>query len=137
MALKTIVVVDDDELDRYIVKRLVKSAGLDVDVVEFVAGDHFVDVVLDKARLKQELGETPPPVLVLLDINMPRMSGLQVLEKLSSNDADDQIVIVTMYSSSNHAQDYNDAMKYSFVKDFIVKPLTKERLTDLINSLDQ
>ncbi|MFK7819922.1 MAG: response regulator [Planctomycetaceae bacterium] len=135
MAVQTVVVVDDDELDRYIFRRILKATGRDIKLVEYSAGDHFLDVVTDQERSSAELGQTPPSILVFLDINMPRMTGLEVLEAIEQKIADDQMVIVTMYSSSNHGQDREDAMQYSFVKDFVVKPLSQERFLELVDSV--
>ena len=122
-----IVVVDDDEVDRYLVKRVVGALGIDANLIEYDMGERFV-----QALEAQEIGQLPPPLLVFLDIRMPRMSGFEVLEALHGQLKDDQVMIVTMYSSSNHAEDRADAMKYSFVKDYIVKPLTKDKLRELL-----
>ncbi len=131
-----IVVVDDDEVDRYLVKRTVKSLGIDARLIQYADGDQFIEVVRDNPRLEAEIAVTPPPILVLLDINMPRMSGFDVLEKLMKElDNNEHFVFVTMYSSSNHAQDRDDAMKYPFVKDYIVKPVTAEKLKELLRIL--
>lgn len=131
-----IVVVDDDEVDRYLVKRVVKSLGIDAKLVEFEDGVPFVDVIRDNKRRAEAIGEPPPPVLVLLDINMPRMGGFEVLEAMKEVLSDEeQVAFVTMYSSSNHAQDRADAEKYPFVMDYIVKPVTKEKLEELFGRL--
>lgn len=128
-----IVVVDDDQVDRYLVKRALDASSIDAELHEFDAGDHFLDVMTVDQKRQEEFGDTPPPILVLLDINMPRMTGFEVLERLEASRVCDQIIVVTMYSSSSHAKDRADASKYSFVKDYAVKPITAEKLQELVD----
>ena len=128
-----IVVVDDDDTDRYILKRAVQSLNYDVDFIEFESGDHFINVVKEPETRAASFGVPPPPILVFLDINMPRMNGFEVLKSLKALLADDdQFFVVTMYSSSNHAEDRADALQYKFVKDYVVKPITSDRLDEII-----
>ena len=56
-----IVVVDDDDTDRYLVKRVIKSIGVDAEVTEYCDGEPFIEVIRDKKRATAELGEMPPP----------------------------------------------------------------------------
>ena len=131
-----IVVVDDDDADRYILKRVIKSLGIDAKLFEFEDGVPFVEIVRDRDRLSREIGDPPPPILVLLDINMPRMDGFEVLEQMEAAlNNDDLVMFVTMYSSSNQGQERADAEKYPFVKGFIVKPVTAEKLDNLLREL--
>lgn len=129
-----IVVVDDDEASRYLVKRAIKNLEHVERFVEFEAGDHFLEVFRnDESRLR-EIGVAPPPILVLLDINMPRLTGLEVLASLEEMVGPDaRSVVVSMYSSSSHPEDRDISMKYPFVKDYIVKPVTQERLSEIVH----
>ncbi len=130
-----IVVVDDEETDRYLAKRAVESLEFDTEFVEFEAGDDFVSVVKEPDERLAKIGTSPQPIVVLLDINLPRMSGFEVLESMKDIiKNDDQMFVFTMYSSSDHAEDRSDALKYDFVKDYIVKPVTAERLSDIIKT---
>lgn len=128
-----VVVVDDDEASRYLVKRAIKNLDLVERIVEFEAGDHFLEVFRnDESRLR-EIGVAPPPILVLLDINMPRLTGFDVLASLKETlGSDTRTIVVTMYSSSAQAEDRDDSMKYPFVKDYIEKPVTSERLSEIV-----
>lgn len=131
-----VAIVDDEELDRYIANRAIKSSDTDCKVVEFKAGDEFAHIFGDEAEFKERIGTLPPPLLVLLDINMPRMSGFEVLEALKKKfDAKEyrpELFIVLMYSSSNHAEDRATALEYDFVKDYIVKPIDQDSFKQLI-----
>lgn len=132
----SIVVVDDDDVDRYIVKRLIKRLDLDAKLVEFADGKDFLSVLQDPARAKSEIGSPPPQFLVLLDLNMPCTGGLEVLEAINTEpDLDEGSLFVSMYTSSDRHDDKLETKQYPFVRDFIVKPLTPEKLTTLIGDL--
>lgn len=131
-----IVVVDDAEVDRYIVKRMVENSGVDGKVVEFQAGDHFLEVITDERRRASEIGVAPPPIMVLLDINMPRLNGFEVLESIRESlediEENPDYMVVLMFSSSNHAEDKREALSYPFVKDYIVKPITVPIIEEMV-----
>ncbi len=126
-----VVIVDDDETDRYITKRILGRTDFDANVVEYVDGASFLQAIEDDGKRESDIAITPPPILVLLDINMPGLTGFEVLEAIRSNienkGQDPDYMIVLMFSSSNHAQDKADAFAYSFVQDYLVKPITPEK----------
>lgn len=128
-----LVIVDDDEIDRYLTRRTVDDADGDFKFIEYSTGHDFLEVFRNAERRHEEIGGAPPPTLVLLDINMPRMSGFEVLEELAKDSVGFEQMVVVMFSSSSHAQDKENALAYDFVKTYIVKPLTREKLQGLVD----
>ena len=137
MKPRIVVVVDDSMDDRYILRRRVEKAGIEggVKFVEFCAGDEFLEALRSPESVQSEIGETPPPMLVFLDINMPRVSGFEVLEalreRMDSGQLDGRVLIVMMYSSSELNEDQREALSHEVVVDFVVKPVSNARLEEV------
>ena len=114
MTLKRILVVDDNEDDQFIasVQLGVSHPGLEivaafdgVEALELLAkGEHFD--------------------MILLDINMPRMGGLEFLEHYSDRDITPPVVV--MLTSSAQERDRATAHRYACVTSFLQKPLSRE-----------
>ena len=121
-------VVDDSEVDRYLARRAIERAGVSRYVHELEDGDDLLPFVDDPANIPRECGQPPPPYLVLLDINMPRLSGLETLRELADRFSDPHCasapnLVVMMFTSSNNERDRAESAQYPFVKEYLVKPV--------------
>ena len=112
-------VVDDDPNLRVLVERWLQGAGYDVS--SFSSGQECLDAILEEV-----------PQTVCLDLNMPGMSGLEVLEALQLRN---QSLPVVMLTANDTASAAVAAMKLG-AHDYLTKPLEKVRfLSTLRNTL--
>jgi CheY-like chemotaxis protein len=133
-------IIDDDEVDRYTMKRLLKSGGINVPLEEAGDGEEALQFFKAAEANRARLGEGFPPVVVFLDINMPRMNGFEFLDAFKTlkeeNDGYDAVVFL-MVTSSDNIQDKEHAGQYDFVKGYINKmpPTAEELLSHIGNYL--
>lgn len=96
----TILVVDDDEIDRMIIERVLAKSSL-VNERCFVENGQRAIEFLDDVTTRG----APLPGLALLDVNMPGPSGFDVLKHLQEHQAFEVLPIAIMLSSSDADED--------------------------------
>ena len=116
---KKILTVDDAAFMRKMVKDTLTKAGY-TDVYEAVDGADAVD----------KYGELAPD-LVIMDITMPNMDGLEALKAIRAKDPNANVV---MCSAMGQESMVMDAVR-SGAKDFIVKPFKPDRILKTVSTI--
>lgn len=96
-----LLLVEDDEVDIEAVRRALKRSGMEKNILH-VANDGAEALDLLKGRNGHD--KLPQPCLMLVDINMPRMNGLELLEEVRK-DRDISHNIVFMLTTSGRHED--------------------------------
>jgi CheY-like chemotaxis protein len=123
-----ILLVEDDEVDVMTVKRAFKANHITNPL--FVAGDGI------EALEKLRSSEVPKGRrLVLLDLNMPRMNGIEFLQELRK-DAELAPTPVVVLTTSNDDQDKVDAYNMN-VAGYLLKPVTFQNFCDVMVALNK
>jgi len=112
----TILLIEDDRVDVMTVQRALRMHHIDNPL--FVARTAIE--ALDMLRGDGVPKIDPPPALVLLDLNLPRMSGIEFLEQVRADPALADLTVIVL-TSSDEPSDRETAFKYE-VEDYIVKP---------------
>ena len=121
-----ILVVDDSAEDILLLDEAMQEFGLDA-VLESA---HDGEQALRRLRA----GGEPLPDLVLLDLNMPRRSGREVLEELKQ-DAALRSLPVIIFSTSSSPTDIEDCYD-RHANSYLVKPIDFDGLGDVVRALD-
>ncbi|MCJ8331713.1 MAG: response regulator [Lentisphaeria bacterium] len=117
-----ILIIDDNEGDRYILKRLLKGTGLTSSINEMNNGQSAIDY-LSKLNSGESATDDFPPTIIFLDINMPLLDGFQFLNHYHELKLDESFssTIIMMFSSSGREEDKRKAFLHDCVKGYIVK----------------
>lgn len=128
----TILVVEDSPTDVILIRRALSQAGLTNPVQVVSDGDAAV-AYLAGAGDYADRTQFPLPALVLLDLKLPRRSGLEVLEWVRAQ-ATVRRVPVVMLTSSEQRRDVNAAYDRG-VNSYLVKPVEFHDLRGLLTSV--
>jgi CheY-like chemotaxis protein len=132
--LQPVLIADDSEDDLYLMRRAFSRAALSN---PFIAVRDGVEAIayLNGEGAYADRTEHPLPALILLDIKMPRCSGLEVLEWIRDK-ADWKKIPVLILSSSNQTRDKEAAKKLG-ADGYFVKPTSFEELVALVKRLQK
>ncbi len=129
MPLDTVILIDDSVIDNKLHRRVIERSGLTNEVLTFSLAEEAMEYLRAPGAV--------PADLILLDVNMPRVDGFEMLdaatEELGQSFTSSSVVMLT---TSMDPSDRNRSDEYEMVKGYVIKPLTTERFTELFHSLD-
>ncbi|HTF82677.1 MAG TPA: response regulator [Cytophagales bacterium] len=128
MSTTSILLVEDDDLDIISVERSLKKIEVDHQLYTAYNGIEAL------AMLNGENQEEVHPDIILLDINMPRMDGIEFLSRLRKEEKYKDIKVYVM-TTSNEEQDRVKTEKLG-ISGYIIKPLNFNDNTKKTESMD-
>ena len=130
----TILLADDDEEDRDMTEEALKESRLANDVRFVADGEELTDYLFRRGQY-QDPQLSPAPGLILLDLNMPKKDGREVLAELKSDARLRQIPVVVLTTSK---AEEDIVRSYDLgVNSFITKPVTFEGLVEAMTVFTQ
>jgi CheY-like chemotaxis protein len=132
-ASSTILLVEDNPTDVLLIQRAFDKAKLGNPVHVIGDGDTVVDYLSGAGEYADRM-RFPLPILMLLDLKLPRRSGLEVLGWLREQDTLKRIPVV-MLTSSQQRRDVNEAYD-SGVNSYLVKPVEFDALFDMLKAVN-
>ncbi len=125
-------IIDDDPIFVFGAQRLMKMANFCKGFLIFHDGQKALDHLLPvlNGTLKSAI-----PEVILLDINMPVLDGWQFLDAITEVDVIKKITIFIVTSSVD-PRDREKAASYKNVKNFVIKPISEDKLKTLSEQLD-
>ncbi len=125
MAMHKKVLIVEDSLLMHKIYEMALKAYAKCDIEAHFAADGHEGLV--------KLQEHPNIDLILLDVNMPTMSGLEFLRRVKSENVFKDITVV-MQSTENHKEDIERAIESGAVG-YLTKPFTASQLHELLDSI--
>ena len=131
--LRSILLIDDDEISNLFNKIFISKLDLDVKVEVALDGAKAIDFLKER-----DLNSEHPllePCLLLLDIRMPIMNGWEFLEAYNNllNDEAKRSIVIVMLTTSEDEGDVIKAMNNPNIREIIKKPLSENKFNKLIN----
>jgi len=126
-----IVIVDDDDGNVELVRRSLRRASIDNDIISFDNGADALEFLFGRGPQAQRLADGDP--LVLLDINMPGIDGLEVLRRIKA-DPITQPIPVIMLTTTDDPRAINRCYELG-CNVYITKPVGPDAFIDAIVKL--
>lgn len=128
----TILLAEDDEDDRMLAKEALDEAMLANDIRFVEDGEELMDYLHHRGKYADQVG-LPRPGLILLDLNMPKKDGREVLEEIKSDTELHRIPVVVL-TTSNAQEDISFSYEMG-VNSYITKPVAFDELVDIMKTL--
>ena len=126
--LKKIALIDDDEIFVFLTRKAIEKSNL-VEVIKvFGNGLDALSFLEENIKQPEEL-----PEIILLDLSMPIMDGWQFLDEfVNINPMICKTIQIYICSSSISPDDIAKAHEISAVSGYIIKPITKEKMLEIL-----
>lgn len=130
--LRDILLVEDNPDDVELTLRAFKSASVANPVRVARDGVEALDILFCTGAYLEQKSE-PPPHVVLLDLDLPKMNGLEVLRRLKA-DSRTQTIPVVVLTASERDRDIDESRRLG-AESYIVKPVDFHRFTQVTPQL--
>jgi CheY-like chemotaxis protein len=133
IALNNILLIDDDEVSNFVSSHLISDMNLSDNIVVFQFAADALEYIRTNLSKNSHFLEKS---LILLDVNMPEMSGFEFLDEYlnSINDYPGAVIIMYITSSFNDAENRKAQNFSNVVSRFIEKPLTEEVVKEIVTN---
>jgi len=122
---KPILLVEDDRVDAMTVEHALKDLKVTNKLVHTNNGEEALEYLRDRSNKK--------PCIILLDLNMPKMNGIEFMKIVKDNDVLKTIPVVVL-TTSQEEQDVVESFKLS-VAGYIVKPVDYKKFVEAIRTV--
>lgn len=122
-----ILLIEDDELDIISFERAIKKIDLPVKLVNAFNGNEALEILNGEEQIFN-------PDIIVLDLNMPKMNGIEFLNELRKDKKFDQVKIFVM-TTSTEERDRESAMSLG-INEYIIKPLNFNENTKKTSSME-
>ena len=126
-----VLLVEDNPADAELTAEKLKQSKILVDLTVAMDGEEALDFLHKRGKFS----EATTPDLVLLDLNIPKRSGLEVLEEIKETEALRRIPVVILTSSEAET---DIAKSYDLhASSYVTKPVDLAGFSQIVNSIEQ
>ena len=128
-----ILLVEDDDGHARLIERNLRKVNLINPIERVRDGLEALDYLHNEGRLHRSASASRPPQLVLLDINMPRMDGIEALERIKADEHLRCLPVIMLTSTDNQAE--IDRCYRAGASGYVAKPVNITSLGEKLQRL--
>lgn len=125
-----ILLVEDNEGDIVLTREALSSGKIKNQISVARDGEEALNLLHQRGQFS----ETQRPDLILLDINLPKIDGLEVLMEVK-NDPDLKSIPIVMLTTSSSEKDIVAAYK-NYANSYITKPVDLDKFLTIVNAIE-
>ncbi len=122
------VVVDDDEDDRLLMRLALERANRPLPILEFADGQEMIDYLIENANARDD---EDIHWLVILDVNMPRLNGLDTVKRIRQNPDWAEMPVLMLSTSDDQAK--AQELINNGANGYITKPYIAEKFVEIFD----
>jgi CheY-like chemotaxis protein len=126
-----ILLVEDDPGHVLLIEKNLRRAGVTNEIIKLDDGGRAVDFLFREGEFAA--ASTPMPLLILLDLNLPVLNGLQVLQRIKADERTRRIPVVMLTTTDSH-QEITKCYDLG-CNIYIVKPVDYVKFSETIRNL--
>ncbi len=123
---KTICIIDDEEINQFILTTIIKNLNSEIKILSFNNGEVALNAIKQLLDSNEDM-----PDIILLDLNMPVMGGWQFMDEYVKLHIGTKTAIYIITSSSS-PDDKKKAKTYSEISDYLTRPIATNTLKEII-----
>ena len=127
----SILQIDDNELDRERLRKSLKKLAFDGPLHEAIDGQEALQILSGDTYIKVET-----PLLIFLDLNMPRLSGYEFLNAVRANPIRAKNAHIVVLTTSEDPRDRKRTEGHR-LSGYLIKPATPEKIKNLMDGIFQ
>ena len=121
-----VIIIDDDSLNNFIIRQNIKQISTAIELIEFTEPNKGFEYMAQN-------GSAENGTVVLLDLNMPHISGWELLDKFAELDRKiKDSYLIYILSSSTDSNDQDMALQHPEIKNYLIKPVTIGSLKNIL-----
>lgn len=128
-----ILLVEDNDMDALMVKKSLEKIGLDERLMRVNDGAEAIDFIFARGKYRQRIA-TNLPKLILLDLNLPNIHGLQVLENIRRNPITASIPVIILTIARE--DDLKLKTKALGISGYLTKSFDEEAFTSAVKEIE-
>ncbi len=133
-AVHAILLVEDNPADIQITQRAVRESAMPVELIVVRDGQEAIDYLM-RAGSHADSADWRSPTLILLDLNLPRLNGREVLRRIRGTPALQTVPVVVM-STSDRPEDVSD-LYAAGANTYINKPQEFGRFVEVLKNIQR
>ena len=128
--MRKLVFIDDDPIDHFLMKHILRGKNYFDTTTYTIYGSLVLDYIEEHKSEPEKL-----PDMIFVDLNMPLFSGWDFLKRMEQMRHEiSKDIPVFVISSSLRPDDKATSSKYSFVQDFISKPVNSQEIKRIVSA---